>query len=226
MTRFLRGSKSRPNPSVQFCADCTQKSKPNISKSRSSVSVPGSLSEIKNHSKNNSCQEANLCQWHRKRIIDELNRITKVEEKRLKHLRREKARQVKEAKLIERLIKREREIQEAEKELEALPGTDYCNILSTKIPCYGPNHSGCSSKRDNIRCKPKKIKNKKHKSVARPCFVCAMHDNCYTPVGGRCYHQKDSFNERFSNFCYRICCQFYCCVTVILILGILFTCFC
>uniref|UniRef100_A0A2H1VXJ6 SFRICE_008861 n=1 Tax=Spodoptera frugiperda TaxID=7108 RepID=A0A2H1VXJ6_SPOFR len=213
INRFRRSTKSCP--SEQFCPDCIQKADPCNSNSSSSVSIPGSICATKKQSKNEPCQVNKLCQWHRRRkILNELNRITKIEKKRLKYLRREKTRQEKEAKALQRLIKKERELREAERALERSPEPD-----------YGPNYSACYSKGANIGCKLKKIKNKGN---VRPCLVCAMYDNCYTPLRRKPKktRQKDSFNERFSNFCYRICCQFYCCVTVILILGIIFICFC
>ncbi|PZC75681.1 hypothetical protein B5X24_HaOG205751 [Helicoverpa armigera] len=230
-------------PTGQTCTACKNKKgvrvKPNIYVERSSdlpvpirittykYSTPTTVQflqkqKVRSHSeKTDPIESTNrgtkLCQWYRRRrALRELDKLTRLERKRLESLQLEKARRIREAEFLELLEQREKEIRYAEQQLQLTPKIDYSeNKLKKqkKLPKTANLDSVGVSGYPNKRFKRRqKIKYTEAKPVltSRKVATKPLKD------------PKDSFNERFGNFCYRVCCQCYCCVSFIIIIGILF----
>uniref|UniRef100_A0A2A4JN45 Uncharacterized protein n=1 Tax=Heliothis virescens TaxID=7102 RepID=A0A2A4JN45_HELVI len=232
-----------------------------------------------------------LCQWYRRcRARRKLDKLTRLERKRLETVRLEAARRLREAEFLELLKQKEKEIRHAERELESIPKIDYSETEPKKVNTKerkekprkikekrekAPKIKEKKEKIPKIKAKKEKspkIKEKKEKSPKiiekkektpkikekkpkktpkeKPVVCYCPDPNCVgfsgypkvpknkprqkikaaeaKPVSASRYvatkavkHPKDSVNERFGNFCYRICCQCYCCVTFIMFIGVL-----
>ncbi|CAH0675654.1 unnamed protein product [Chilo suppressalis] len=134
-----------------------------------------------------------VCRWYKKRrALKRLEREHDKEQKRIQQT--EKTRR--EEELLQQLLKREQYLQEINKKRTQKVFTPPSNAVQ----------------KAKVQTKVKKVRHGRATSV-KP-----KAQSKYVTVNK--YNRSQSLSERFVNWFYRTCCQLYCCVSIVLVLGI------
>ncbi|XP_028173918.1 uncharacterized protein LOC114362644 [Ostrinia furnacalis] len=143
-----------------------------------------------------------LCTWIRKkRALRQLKR----EREREKQRQRDILRREREIEFIEQLQRQQKYLEEAEPKIVLPPPKKEKPIKVAPPPKIVPLKALPPPPVE----KPKKGKSTYAKPKAESRFV---------SVRKACYRQ--TIGERFVNYCYRFCCQLYCCLTILLLIGV------